>query len=78
VRLVGHERQAPLGLERVLDDVVAVDPDPPRGGPQNTGQRSQRCRLAGAVGTDQADDFARGDRERQVRDRSEEVPVAAA
>ena len=25
VRLVGHERQAPLGLERVGDEVVAVD-----------------------------------------------------
>ena len=41
------------------------------GRPQNAGQRPQRRRLAGAVGTDQADDFAASDLERQVVDGGE-------
>ena len=58
VRLVGHEREAPLRLERVLDDVVAVDRDAAGRRPQDAGQRPQRRRLAGAVRADQADDLA--------------------
>jgi hypothetical protein len=71
VRLVGHERQAALGLQRVLDDVVAIDADLPRAWAEDAGERPQRRRLAGAVGADQTDDLARGDGERQVVDRGE-------
>jgi len=71
VRLIGHECQPASGFERVLDQVVAVDADAAGGRAQNAGEGSQRRGLAGAVGTDQPDDLAGGDGERQVVDRGE-------
>src|SRR5207244_3462304 len=43
----------------------------PGGGPQNSGNRPQGRRLAGAVGSNQADDLAAADLQRQVVDGGE-------
>jgi hypothetical protein len=66
MRLVGHERETPLGLERIEDEVVAVDAHPPRGRAQDSGERSERGRLAGAIRADQPDDLPCADLERQI------------
>ena len=58
VRLVRHEREPPLGLDRRGDHVVAVDADAAGGRPQNAGERPERGRLPGAVGADEPDDLA--------------------
>src|ERR1700694_4837110 len=54
-------------------DVLAVEADRPRGGPEEPGQQVEAGGLAGAVGADQADDLARLDREVGAVDRAPSV-----
>jgi hypothetical protein len=49
VRLVGHEREAALRVDRIGDDVVAVDADDAGGRLQDARDRSERRRLADAA-----------------------------
>jgi hypothetical protein len=59
--------------ERLLDRVVAGDPEPPLAWAQQRRQHLDRRRLAGAVGAEKAEDDARLHRERDVVDRGEAV-----
>ena len=70
--------RARLAAIGVGDDVVAVDGDAAGGRPQNAGDRAQGGGLAGAVGSDQPDDFASRQREGQVVDGREGGPEAPA
>ena len=58
LRLVGHERELPLGLDRLGGDVVAADGDVAVARCVDAGEAAQRGGLARAVRPDQADDLA--------------------
>ena len=66
LRLVGHEREPPLRLDGVRDDVVPADRDCAAGRALDADDAAKRGRLAGAVRADEADDLSRPRREREV------------
>ena len=67
-RGVGDVAEEPLGGERLVLDVVAADQRPAGGRPLETGEHLDRRRLAGAVGAEEAEELALGDRELEVAD----------
>ena len=69
--LVGDERQATLRLDRVRDDIVAVDRDGAGARRLDAHDAPERGRLAGAVGANQADDLAALYAKRQAADGGE-------
>ena len=66
LRLVGHERELPLRLDRVRHDVVPADRDRALGRPLDADHASKRGGLARAVRSDQADDLTWLHVEREV------------
>src|SRR6185436_20915277 len=68
LRLVGHERQPSLRFDAGFDDVVAVNRDVAGARRLDADDAPQRRGLAGAVGADEADDFAGPDLERKIVD----------
>ena len=61
LRLVRHERDPPLRLDRIANDVVPVDRDCAASRRLDADDAAKRGRLAGAVGSDQADHLSRPD-----------------
>ena len=74
---VGHEADVAAGLLRIVDQRHAVDVRVAVGRIVERGQDAHRRGLAGAVGTDEAEDVAGGELERDVVDRLglAEVPL---
>src|SRR6266699_479794 len=66
-----------FGRNGFLFNVVSVDPNPPDGGPQDTGNRSERGGFAGAVRPNQADDLSWFNREAEIAD-GDEIVIAFA
>src|SRR6185503_15841111 len=68
LRLVRHERQQPLRLDRLAHDVPAANGDGARAWCLDADDTAEGGRFPGAVGADQADDFSRSHVDRQVVD----------
>ena len=67
--VVRNERQATLGVERLRREVVARDRHATSARREDARKGAQRRGLAGAVGSDQAEDLAGRHREVQPADR---------
>ena len=74
-RLVGHEGEMPLRVDRIAAKVEAADADDAVGRRMNAGQRAQRGGLAGAVRTDQSENLAAFDGEGEILHRDEGVVI---
>jgi hypothetical protein len=74
-RALGQVADAALGLQRLCFDVEAADADAALGGGQEAGDHLHRRRLAGAVGTQEAEDFAGADGETHLVD-GQQIPVS--
>jgi len=64
-----HVAEMLLGVLRVGHHVDAVDNDSATVRRHYAGQHAHRCRLSGAIGTDETEDLAAADRETQAVDR---------
>ena len=71
--MLGHERQpgAHEAGRLVPGDVDAVEQDPPGRRAEQPGDRAEQRRLAGAVGSDEGDELARADVERDAVERDD-------
>src|SRR5439155_1168352 len=59
--LVRHERELPLGADRIAIEVPAPDADRAARGSHDADETAQRRRLASSVGADEAQHLPRGD-----------------
>ena len=57
-RAVGNEPELALRGDRIVDDIDAADVDGAARRPSNSGDHPQRRRLAGAIGTEEAEQLA--------------------